>query len=143
MELILKQKDAFLKLKKRFGRKQEDGMQWIRYVVLEMSINCVSDVLFTCLKGKNSLPRRSLNCSLNAGTFKTPQAMKEARHTLGSFWSRLTPIASLLLKQVLWDHFELQITHSRCVFAMHSLKMVAPGQLKNNKYTHIRLYISF
>ena len=50
----MRQKDAFLKLQKRFGRKEEDVMQWIRYVVLEMNINCVSDVLFTFFKGKLS-----------------------------------------------------------------------------------------
>ena len=52
MDLILCQNCSLLKQKKRFGRKQEDGMQWIGYVVLEMSINCVSDVLFTCFKEK-------------------------------------------------------------------------------------------
>ena len=48
VDLIWCQNCSLLKLKKRFGRKQEDGMQWIRYVVLEMSINCVSNVMFTC-----------------------------------------------------------------------------------------------
>ena len=52
MDLILCQNCSLLKLKKRFGRKQEDGMQWIRYVVLEMSINCVSNVMFTCFDEK-------------------------------------------------------------------------------------------
>ena len=52
MDVILCQKCPLLKPKKRFGRKQEDGIQWIRYVGLEMSINCVSDVMFTCFKEK-------------------------------------------------------------------------------------------